>query len=1075
VRDVLIDTLNKDPSANGLSFMRAVRNPDFFLSQSTEEIRKIASNSGVAFAHHLETALKDFGKMVQTLPMVQKEKRALVNDVSRFAKLMQETTNPVTKEMGVYAKSYGDFFDKFATMMGKPPTPEQAEVYFRWRQIMDFDHMIRNQSTYATKARQGFENFSVAVKGEGEAAGIMKMSDAIEGKLVDRLPTTGEAHRVLVLDEAGNAKVLPFMEVGSKQRDKYIKDLNKQGYKFVQVWDPLDGPHRKLAEGLKGGDQPINFVAAKSFERDRLSYSQVPYREAGHAEYAAKEFIKQPVLMNVGKGRKAYAGDTTLSGHKIAPEADDFFREMEQARKLLAAKSPDLDTFIKRTMAISPEEFKKMFGKGGFDPAVPFFRAKRGETYATHADFKAQNIIDYTDSSFNPSYGTNLKFGQERGDGLFTYRKGSDNNPVWQMGMAEKLDPLGSLNRNLSDLRNMAVFQDYRVRMAENFIEQYADILNVDKTKMRGNPIWHLYNPEWSATPSAKLTAGQQVHESLLNLLGTRSTAEIHMNNALDQLTGDIYRKRGVAAAELYDTNVVMTTKNPVSFIRSTVFHAQMGMLNTVQLFLNAMTSVSIFAAAPKHATLSIRDFMTAWALRYQGDPQMIAEVARRTHGAKADEFVEMFKEYQNSGFGVVKGNYAYTDDLLNPKFIDSTLGKVLDFGAIFAREGERIPRTGAYVTAFREWKSNNVGRALDDAGRREILTRADDLSFNMTAASNANIQHGLGAIPTQMMSYVFRTMETFWTSALGSDKAKFTRPEIARIVGANMAVFGVPSGGTLAIGIWPMVESMQKYANEKGWDLNDTWQKKFFSSGVFEMFTNWALGDDWAASKRYGPNGLPTLKDISEGKYEAVLGVSGSMLKKMYDNVGPFWTKLSSAFNAEPGTDFQLTPRDFIEPFKFIATVNNIDKLYVAQTYGHYLTRAGQKISKEESPNIVATLLLGLTPKEVDAMYSRRDILADQQKAIKGLTERVQKELSLALNENDNKASDQYFKRAAAYIALMGNITPQQKGEVMQSALKNLTQEQVDQVNLRWVLSSPDAQRMQNRIQTLENEKARK
>ncbi len=1068
VRDVLVDTANKDVDSGNLgsSFFRALRNPDMFLSEATTEVRKIASNSGAAFQDAVQQAAKDLNKLFLTLP--KSERRESGERLSRFISRMQDEDHPVTKVPGRYSNTIGEFQTDFLKHTGRMPSAFEAEMYFKWRQLMDFDYMLRNAQIYTSKARIGVMEHKFYLKETLE--GPLKQTAAVEGRPLKGAPRlTKESHAVLIIDENGTRRLIEPLERGRKTNRTELTKLEEQGYKFIQVFDPLDENVRALSATLKN-DRPFNFIAAKDVEQSRLSYRQLAYREGGHREYAATSYVKQPQIISGSNGRKYYVGDLTFSGHGIRGEAEAFAKTMETARQKMVAKAADFDSFVRNNLDMSPAAFKAQFGKGRpFREDMPFFSVERNNTWKNrHKDeYERSGLIDFTDSSFNMAHGTNVKFGQQRDEGLFNYSK--TNSPVWSKKPAETLDPLGSINRNLGNLRDAAVFNDYKLRMAEQFIEQYADVLKASKEELRQAPGAHLMSPVWKETgvDQNKLAAAKQVHQSISLLVSNPSTVRNVWQASRDSLIDWVY-KSNPKAAEYMDNSFIFRTRDPVGFLRAATFHSTLGMFNPNQLFLQAAAFNNMLAISPRHAAQSFPDVIAAMLLKYNDKEEIVKHLAKK--GSK--DFEEMFYELRKSGFNVVKGNHAYLDDISDPKVVSTKLGDALDFSTIFFRKGEEFQRTAAYAIAWREFKSSNPGVVVDDSVRRKILARADDLSMNMTNASNSNLQNTAGVLPLQMTSYVFRTMENFWTSMLQTPNAKFTRGEAVRLLGANMAMYGIPAGGGIALGFWPWYDQVEESAAARGIDLEKNGWTKLAMNGVYEAFFNWATSGDWNVASRYGPNGIPSIKDMIEGKSgaEAILGVSGSVLKRFWQNTAPFQYKLSSIFDAE-GEDFKLTPSDFIEPLKTISSINAFDRAFVAMTFNQYLTKTGQVLQRDfEGVDAYGAMLLGLTPKEISTYYNRAKILSSQSQYIRNVTGLVQKEIAWAVRQETEEEAEVYFKRARALVAMAGTLSPKEKANIIPKVLEGLSDEQVAKINYRWATSG-SVSRQEGRFDTLVRE----
>lgn len=1076
VRDVLINKDNKNPDTFMGYLLRGLRSPNYILGKSNVENRIVSVNSAEEVKGWIEQSASSLTSYLKN--------KDNYNNLNRI--LEKNRTDRAWYNTDVeFEKAWMQTFNKM-------PNPADYEAYVSAKRFSDLDYLVRNSEVYSYKASRGVMTFEVnaPIRVESAEAATGPFSRVAEvnkpnpsvkfdGVIVDRLPTRGERYRVLVIDDFGKSQVVDVGALAETESKALVKKFGDQGYKFVQVWDTHDPVMKQFL--TKADNAPIQFVVSKEIRSSRLSVEQLPYVGGGHDVYLSGTFIKQPVIRKTFKDGKfsydAYTGDRTLSAHRFEKEGKGFLNDLEIARKIYASGDEvALKNFVSTKFSFDVSEFKSLFHPDGFDVNTPFFLAKDGQGYKDLHDLKAKNLFDDTDTSYDLSSEMKTKFIGEKGMNVYDYRLGDTQNPVWKKTDAVHLDPLMSIQRNLGDITKSVAFKDYQVRSVNEWIEQYGDLMRASKERLRNNPQYFFNNPDFKSGPGVdkvRLAAAKQSALAIQHLMSVPSEVKIATDVAKKRLIEFVFDKNP-RAGEWLDEKLMGSTSDPIKYLRGAAFHTKIGLFNPAQLFLQTQNLGNMAAISPKHAFGAYKDAFYMGLLSLTDNPKVISNIASKSGNPYFKESLDLLKD---SGFLNLDGNMAVVNALAEPSVykgkVTGALGSVLDFGTVFFKSGEKINRLGAWNIAYREWRAANPSGLVDDLAKRSILKRADDLTTNMSRASIAQMQQGFMSIPTQFMTFQWRLMEQVWTSAFG--KGPFTRPEMLRMLAFTGATYGVPVGvaGPM-FGFWPWHESFNEYAQKNGINVNANMISQVLSNGIYEQLFAIGTNSKYAAGERFGPAGMPTLKDAIEDKkgvLSLLTGVSGDAAIGIYKAMNPALTSVASVFGG-PDKNKPLLMEDLLDAAKSISSVNNATKAWLIYNYGIYSSRTGVPImgSKDNVSDALAQVF-GLQNRDMVNFYSRKNILQDQAKALQEIVKQVEVEIGRGLKATTQKESEVFFRRARILVDGAGELSPAQKNNIFSTVLKKFTEDDIDTINRRWQLSAPTNEIQDKRIDMYKKE----
>jgi hypothetical protein len=961
VKDLLIDLDNQTPTTSVNTFIGSIRSADDLVSKAQREVRKVVTHGTQFLSELLTIATKD-------LASLSKGSRLRFQ---RFAESMRDHvyTGPKGEKLrGREFSTLGEFEEAWQDSFGKLPTEAETSAYLSYQQLNQFDYILRNLNVYRFKVRKGIRQYKAD-----------KKTPFFEGTTIDKIDwnvkrsdgTVG----VLVFSEGVDPFYTTLQFAKSETRELIDDSVANNGYRVIQTWDPFS--FKDLTDG------PVNLVVTKNAESRNLPFEQIPYRPGGHVVYDYNHYVKQPSVKLNGE-RSFYNGDTTISPFTTEKEARDYVRSMEEARRLYNEASPEtFDDYVWKNLPVAPADLRQKFASGILDKDQPFVHTRRGESTKQHLP-QGREWIDWNDSSYNLSRGMNKEFlGQRNWDATAVSKYGDDDNPIFEITKPRLLDPLSTINRAAGTMVRNEYLEPYKIRSAESFVEEFSTVLQGSLEDLRRDPIGVLFNPRWEEGTGNRelLAAAKNYRNAVLDLIGVRSPFQRNWGRVQEKLLNSVYDKLGKGASDWTYEKLLPGIADPIKFGRQVAFHSKLGLLNPVQLFLQAQTFVHTMALSSPGTALKAAPGAILMRLAHVSahdlDDAFLSKWA--SHAAAMGWDPEHFKEaygfIRRSGLFNVNGEHAWRDDMLDPKLIRSTAGVVLDKAAIFFTEGERFNRLAAFNAAYLDWRKANPLARFDRKAQQTVMARQDILSVNMTRASNASWQKGILSVPTQFFSYQQRLFEQLVGKRL-------TKAEKARVLAVYSAMYGVPVAGGAAT-MWPMYESMKSYMLENGM-THDNAAFEMVMEGIPAVALEAITGTQYNIGDRYGPGGLKDLRDIWWGDkalLEVALGASGSILGDILKTSKPFLYSITE-LSREGSKALPLVGRDFVDALSNVSSVNNAYRAYYALQYGKLVTKGEVPVDDVSTVDAIMTGITGLQPQQISDAYLMIESMRHQKDA---------------------------------------------------------------------------------------------
>ena len=976
---------------------------------------------------------------------------------------------------GKFFEHPAELEDHYLRFYGRSPEFAEVQAYFAHKNLYELERIQQNLRVYTNKHRIGTESHTISVLDD---AGQKAFLPTFDGVVRNHFPG-GEDTILLLGERKGSEKITTISHLNTKTAERLREQVKTGQLKVVELYAPEHSPFEGWG---KVKNERVRWVVAKNVESKPISFNQVPRRGGGHFEYEAEHYVKQARMRNenlasgVGSSRKVrhtdwYEGDTTIMPMAIRAKGRDVVDKMNAVRVLLEkGDAVAAEQLAKKTLPIEWEEFRDWF-KPKLVNGKMVQRLSLKEPFVLTS--KNKRIIDI-DKSLEARYASTFKDGTRRGSLAHQYEVaftgerdadflktvvdvGSRSNPLYKLEPAQMVDPIPMLNRSLSRMINSSFMDDYRISAVEHWIKEAGPLLKAETSELFHAPFYHFTNSNLAAfkgdADKAKVYSLLANRQKILQFVGTASKMETALHSAKQSLDDVTYKalggyegsgqgiKKKVALAPSW---LLSRIHDPISFVRSMVYHEKLGLFAVPQILVQNMTYATIFALSPRaaiHGTFGA--FMHQWS---RVNPKMLDELDSLASkmGWKPGEWKEANALLNSSGFGHVGGEYINLDQLANYKVIQNAGHTFLDWGQVFFKEGEKNVRYGAWYTAFKEYRRdiNPLGR-ITPGDLNKIVARADLLYSNMSRASSSTLHSGFFSLTTQFLSYQLRLAELFFSKRIGDTRGERMLAR-ARIAGVYSTLFGVPAA-TGVTGI-PFNDYIKKAAVDSGYVVGDNWINSAIMEGIPALFTAWVTGGgdtrkgNWYnIGERYGTPGFELIREILRGDkpwWTIVGGAAFGSLSNILGASDNFYLAMKSLRKGDG--QFKLKTEDFIDPLKEVQSVNALWHTISTYNTGKWLSKKGFDLGPASPLNGVFMSLTGLQPSKVGYAYTKlwnmQDEHDNQKDALQKFIIEYKKGLE-AGKDNPSQATD-YFKRSMVHLIRAGY--PEDKiDEAFATALK--------------------------------------
>lgn len=960
---------------------------------------------------------------------------------------------------GRWFKNPAELHNYYVTNFKRPPSFEETAAYFAFTRAYDYDLAMRNVRMFANKTRLGAESWAIVTAKDGKRL----PSDRFDAVQRTKLPRTDD--NLLIHDVTGKTTIANTESMDTKLRQRIESDMAEGKGRLVEVYDPESRPFD--AFDSSGNKARIRYVYSNSLENAPLTYNQVGRREGGHFEYDYSHYIKQAKIrseLTGGKRRYWYEGDMTLMPVENLVMGKDIAKKFDTVRELLKAnKNIEARDFAKANLDVPWKELRSWFKKskdpitGQISPPrfnlnepfqiVPNGRTlheidkKLSEKYETGPN-KGTFINGTRHGSLARNYLVGYTQARDAYD-MFTFKNvGNQYNPVYKYQPAEMIDPLPTLTRALDRITNSLFMDDYKIYAVEHWLQENSGLLAKSQGEIRGSPFYHFNeaanSSSWRKPTTESYPQYRNAWDNYLKikeLLGTPSVWQQNMQWIKQSLNDLAYEKLGPKSDKVMVVPDWMFDKapNPLAAARGLAFHAKLGLFNISQLLTQSMNWVNIVALAPGHVTQgSFGALMHQWS-RVKGDEQMLMAMDKwgEKFGWKPGQLREAMRTLDSTGFGVVGGEYAL-DQAMKHYYIRNGARQFLDLGQTFFKEAERNQRYAAWYTAFHEWRAANPLVTIKDKEIGEILARADDLTVNMSRASNSMLNKGIWSIPAQFLSYQYRLGELFWSKRIGATLAERTMKR-AILYGTYAALYGMP--GALGVSGLPIGDYIRKAAIDHGYNIGDDAIQSFFMEGGLSLIGALITGNgDFQAGNWYnwndkvGANGFSPLREALRSDaslWKLLGGAAGSVIGNTLSASDGWRHAMMSMMSGNKDEEaFPMKLDDWLDLGNEVKSFDLGRRMIHAFNYGQWRTANEAYITDVSKANAVFMTLTGLQPQQLDDKYLKSWTKQDEDNAYKDALQKFSKNFRRAAQaaaDGDPEQSKDYYTRAFNQLKFVG------------------------------------------------------
>ncbi len=844
--------------------------------------------------------------------------------------------------------------------------------------------------------------------------------------------------------------------------------------------------------------QGIDYILVKQEEDMRTAAMDLisfPYQEGGHRlDMDSYFYIRQPQVYFRKEGQSVistYTGDANAFSAVLESDAKGFRDRLEQIRMMLADDVSNGTNnaehyYIRNMDGVSKsfkdfrEQFTEINPNGYLSLKHPFVVTPRNKSTwdFIRSDIKDSkgnltypNLENARDSEHNLFHNElNMQYALNRSDNLEkVVQKGTSDYPVYGTELQSNLSPMATLINTTSDLIRGRVLDDLKIKSAENFGRAYNSVIDAPAELVRRDPMQFILTPQWKKGLFGEelklLNSAKDYRRALIDFLGVENGTRDFMTQMQRTVADEIKAKLGQKSYDWVDRHMLRGKYlDPIRWANNMVFDFFFGVYNIKQLAVQAMTAYHPIAVNPRHGLPSAIAAMPARWLLFNDDPAKAALIGSRLQAAKImkkDHFVEALQAYKDSGWYIIGGETAMQDDFINTSIKESFFDRQRSAARFFYREGDRYARTVGWFTSYSDWRAANPTAKLTPQIKNEILAKADDLTLNMSAASNSVLASGVGSIPLKFTTYYARFMEQMLPGWTGS---KLSPRERARAYIMYTTMFGAPITAGGVSGVWPFYKEWAKIMNENGIETDENLVYKAFNEGALGVFSE-VTGLNQNFSEALGPTGSPFFYDIYNGKtplFDLVMGVGGTKLEDTFESTWPFFTFVANAFR----TDDEKYPLDWSDLENLVRSVSSVNQTWRAlQMYnlGVYMSKNRTPLKQGvDGVDAAMSLLFGTIPSDLSAAFIKGDMTQatnDMKKAAKKDITKYYRLQMKAMIEQDIDGVTHYGKIIKGLIEMNGFMPDE-----MNSLFTDSTSEAGDYVtkaNKVFNESTPERQQM--------------
>ncbi len=930
----------------------------------------------------------------------------------------------------------------FLQESGRQATAAEKESYYTGILLNDLEYQMRNDWLYEQKAARGTQTFWFDDLGKVDEDTVAK--SAVRNG-IEVVEAASHWNDQVIYDVENKIRTTP-----GNNTKRYQERWETGNYRLVKLEESIRTPTGERAKFV--------FVHKQSSKAGPLVKQQLQYSHAPHRAYADRFYGKQALVEHLDDGTDILHNPIThVVGNEVQVKA--WAKKMEKAREawnLVDDKVNPAPGYRKVIDDLYPggyNKFKEHVEAGKINPETPFEVTADGAMPAYQARFGAKHVVDWRDidqSDFEQHAITHKQmYYSEKGEHL----RGVDGN------LAETLDPYETMSQavnNVLYLKSYAAYNDKVVKEWVRSAEASKALLGHYKSPWDAflNGVLDeatLRSTEESRALYRGLTAAR---DNIKRRMKFSTPGDMKLNKTRANMAtfvadkGPKWGKNGKKIGDQVATHLLKTDgNNPVNFLqRMTYMSAFFADLS--QLYIQGFTAIAATTIHPIHGLKSWAMAPFSTLAYFNRAPNFIDYVAKAAKAAGVIEDVAdykaMIKTLQKSGWLNI-GQEQAEMGMFEHGFIRSLAGRgmkeVERYGTSLMRTAEGVNRMIGFQIAWRDARKAFPNVSPDDPAFLRYLTqKADDMTWNMTRASQRAWQQGLAGVPTRFWSYNMSMMENMLPKQVFGAKPgnpRLTGAQRARLVIGQYLLFGaagVPAGFLLSEGIETAHKAMT------GQPL-DTEQKRLAMRGFYDTLLYGATGANIDTASRVGVGQAieQLMASVAGGTFdksalELAVGPAGRVGNSMLETIGSVLHYFRYE-QVEP-----LGKDDFWFGFQQLGNTFSAFNRYEA---AYWAWKSGSLLDKKTHDVIVGVndqekfwLVLGIQPIEVRERFD--GILDDNQKdqmAYKMAQQIVllRNQAFQALEDGDDKTAEALFRKSGAYTLPIREKDPAMFDQILQ------------------------------------------
>jgi len=619
------------------------------------------------------------------------------------------------------------------------------------------------------------------------------------------------------------------------------------------------------------------------------------------------------------------------------------------------------------------------------------------------------------------------------------------------------LDPIKAIQSEISNVARHRNIDEWRDKWVQTWWNTFSQYIPETLRNSGKSPLAIISDPSIQLSTYiggeniSKFAESQRKY--ILAQLGVKTLDEKLIEGALVRFTNAFSEDSKIAGLPigkpLVTAGHALRNADPLQFARSFNFFTMLAAFNPAQLIVQGAGAINAIAVSPVHG---LKAAYTAPLLRIalmSDNPAVWSKVATLQNVAmlgmsNTQEFVDTVRSIRKSGLvDNIVSTSMHSAETGRYNIFTGTAAKLGEKSAFFFNRGEEFARLVSFDVARREWINKHPGASwtTDDA-LKNIISRQDDLTQNMTRANQAFYQRGVLSIPGQFLQYNLKLAANMIGSAnawaTGKPYRGFTMGETASILAFHIAAYGMAGNGLMALAD-EVVGGYEKIVGRKSTDD----EKLVFSQGMIAGLINEVSQLSTGQDLKLGVGSRLGTFEYYDKLARTIMAGDSSFWEVA---MGPSYGSASrlGAMEAliQPIVRKDLSVTAFAEALNTVgkevfSSWRNVSKAYYAQLHEGSLPNKEQlPIVKLSNPEIIAQAI-GLGSSVEQDYWQLKLNLAERRKAVQEFAKTYIDLQEVSLKELTANGNSERYKTLTNYMTTLHSPLPSGEMDYFWSLVK--------------------------------------